>query len=267
MKTLILVLIVAIGLSGCKKLDAPRELPGERGTKIELPGDPELVNPNKDAEAVMYRKNNPHSPHGGGGDTTTQQPPPTTTKKACFLLDFDGYNVPAGVWSATNCAGSDFDATQIADIINRVRSYWAQFNVEITIDEARYYTYPVNKRIRCVITRTNFYGNVGGVAYINSLNWADQEKQCFAFCDLLQRNLKYNADAIAHELGHTVNGRHHVETRNDEYGICYVYNMYLWSDHIMGASYYASNPIFCKGFLGCGIDIDDQQTFNNSINQ
>jgi hypothetical protein len=254
-----LIVIAAIALFSCQKQASTNLRPQS------LPGDPELVNHIKDAEAVAYRKNNPHgNPHVI--DTTTQQPPPVTIHKACFLLDFDGYNVPAGVWGALpiSCSGSDFTSSEIADIITRVKSYW-KFDVEITTDEALYNTY--SKKMRCIVTRTNFYGNYGGVAYIGSLNWIDQEKECFVFCDLLQRNTKYNADAIAHELGHTANCYHHVELRNDVNGSCYVYSDYLWANHIMGASYYDPNPVFNTGFMYCGATTDDINNITNSLNQ
>jgi hypothetical protein len=271
MKKLIPFLIAAIAMGSCKKEISVRE----PEVKVQsLPGDPELVNTTKDAEAVAYRKNNPHgNPHGnggGGGDTTNQppQPPPTIVHKACWLLDFDGYNVPAGAWDALGfyCTGSDFTTAEIADIKTRIKNYWAQFDVEITTDEALYNTYSVNKRMRVVYTRTNFWPNAGGVAYIGSLLWTDTEKQCFVFPDMLQRNTKYNADAGAHEMGHTAGCYHHAELRNDQFGACYVYNAYLWSNHIMGACYYDLNPLFNTGDKACGVKTDDIAKINSAIN-
>lgn len=266
MKKIFLILIAAIAIVSCKK-EVARELPGD--TEIQtLPGDPELKNPIKDAEAVAYRKSNPHgNPH----DNPPPPPPPpqTITHKACWILDFDGYNVPAGAWDATGfyCTASDFSTTEIADIKTRIKNYWAQFDVEITTDEALYDTYAVNKRMRVVYTRTNFWPNAGGVAYIGSLLWADTEKQCFVFPDMLQRNTKYNADAGAHEMGHTASCYHHAELRNDEFGMCYVYSAYLWGNHLMGASYYDANPLFNTGDKACGIKTDDINNITNSLNQ
>lgn len=266
MKTKILVLIAAMMvLFACKKADTVRELPGDSGTKIELPGDPELVNHAKDEQARLFKKggnpNNPHTPNGGGGGGN---PPPVVPHKACWLLDFDGYNVSNEVWGAINCSGSDFTSTEIADIVSRIKSYWSQFDVEITTDEALYATYSTYKRMRVVYTRTNFYGYVGGVAYIGSLNWLDEEKQCFVFPDMLSRNTKYNADAGAHEMGHTANCWHHVELQTNEAG-CYVSSPYLVSNHLMGNSYSFSNPIFTTGPSDCGTETNDILNINTSI--
>jgi hypothetical protein len=266
MKNQILVLIVAIGLFSCQKLDAPRELPGD-ASKVELPTDPELFNAEMDRMAAQMRKGgngNGHNPN----NPPPPQPPPTTQKQGYLLLDFDGEDVTGTLWSTAtiSCANSGLSSTQIQDAITRAKSYLSQFNVEVGTSETVYNTYPQNKRRRCVITTTNFYGNVGGVAYINSFNWFDNSP-CFVFSGLLQYNSKYVADAIAHELGHTLGCWHHAELRNDEAGICYVYSSYLWSFHIMGASYYDANPIFTTGFRGCNDETKDIELITKSINQ
>jgi len=270
MKKLLLLIGVMIWLSSCKKDVQVRDVLSDAGTKIELSADPELVNTIKDAEAIAFRKNNPHgNPHnGGGGDTTTPQPP-NAMHKGCFLIDGDGYNVPAGVWSVTGfyCAGSDFDQSQINAIINQVKSYWAAFDAEITTDEALYNTYPVNKRMRVVITRTNFYGNVGGVANINSINWIDQQKQCFVFCDLLGRNLDFNAKATAHEMGHTTNCFHHRNISHYPDGSCAVIGEYQQSNHLMANCYYFNNCLFTTGETTCGVFTNDPNNIKNSLNQ
>ncbi len=246
MKKLFTILLLSIVLFSCKKT-----------SKVtNLPTDPELVNIDMDRKAEAFRKG--HNPHDN-----PPPPPPTTIHKACWLIDANGYDVPAGIWSSTGF----YCAAGVSGDLATVKSYWSQFDVEITTDEALYNTYPVNKRMRVVVTSTNFYGSVGGVAYINSLNWADQEKQCFVFSSLLGNNIKYISDAMAHEMGHTANCYHHVELRNDEFGACYVYSPYLWSYHIMGASYYDANPIFTTGQRGCDFPTDDIFNINNSINQ
>jgi hypothetical protein len=248
----LLVLIAATVLFSCNRTG---ELPHD--SRIELPGDVELVSPERDIEA--RKKPHPVKPD------QPPQPPVSITKKAVWLLDFDGYNVVDGIWGAVNCSGSDFDAAQIADIVSNVKAIWWQHDVEITTDEAVYNTYPIEKRIRVVVTRTNFYGNVGGVAYINSLLWYETEKQCFVFCDLLQRNTKFNADAIAHEMGHTAGCWHHRDITYTEFG-CTINSEYLFGNHVMGNPYYFSNPILTSGWRTCWDMTDDNQIINNSIN-
>ncbi len=268
MKKLFLILIAAMMLFACKKADSIRELPGDAGTKIDLPTDPELVNVEMDRKAAEFRKGRGHNPHD---NPPPPPPPPTTTYKGCLLLDFDGYNVTGTTWNVNGdilCAGSGLSSAQIASVVARVKYDFAQFNVEITTDENVFNSYPQNKRRRCIITTTNWYGNVGGVAYINSFNWPD-DSPCFVFSQLLQYNEKYISDATSHECGHTFGNWHHSEWVYNEDGSCYLQNEYLWGNMIMGASYYDPNPIFGTGAssLGCNIIQNDIEVINNSINQ
>ena len=263
MKQLFLVLIGAMMFFSCQKRYS-RELPSDTKIKFELPTDPELVNVEMDNKAALMRKGGNGN---GNGHNPNNPPPPTTSKKGYLLIDFNGEEVVNTVWGVIpTCASSGLSDAQIQDAVTKAKSYYAQFNVEVGIDESVYNTYPQNKRRRCVVTTTNFYGNVGGVAYINSFNWFDNTP-CFVFSQLLQYNSKYIADAIAHELGHTLGDWHHVELRDDELGVCYVYAAYLWSNHIMGASYYDPNPIFTTGFMSCGVTTNDITNMNNSINK
>jgi hypothetical protein len=257
MKTLILVLIVGIGMFSCKKLDAPRELPSE--TSIHLPGDVELVSHYMDSlSRVMKRGGNGGNPHN---------PPtnPPTIKRGCVLLDFNGHLVNS-IWGYFYCTGSG--NVDIQSIVNRVRFDFLQFDIDIITDESVYYTYPENKRVRIVITTTNFYGNVGGVAYINSWNWFG-EKEAFVFSSLLHYSAKYISDAASHESGHTLGCRHHSDWGYNEDGSCFKRSEYLVSNHLMGNSYYNSFPIFTIGVssIGCYVEENYPVTINYSINQ
>jgi len=254
-----LVLIAAIMLFACKKADNVRELPGDAGTQINLPGDPELESPYMDSlTRVMKRGGNGGNPHN---------PPtnPPTIKRGCVLLDFNGHQVNS-IWGYFYCAASG--NVDVASIVNRVRFDFAQFDIDIITDESVYYTYPENKRVRIVITTTNFYGYVGGVAYINSWNWYG-EKEAFVFPSLLQYNAKYISDAVSHESGHTLGCRHHSEWAYNEDGSCFKTNEYLVSNHLMGNSYNYHLPIFTTGVssAGCYVEENDLVTINYSINQ
>ena len=212
-----------------------------------IPGDLELINVEKNEQA---RKGNPNNPN-------------TTIHKACWLLDFDGYYVPAGVWGAGFYVSGSGNVNQ-SQIVSTVKNYWSRFDVEITTNEIVYNSYPINKRMRVVITTTNFYGNYGGVAYINSLSWIDQEKQCFVFSSLLGYNAKYISDASAHEMGHTANCYHHKAIVRYTDG-CYIAGEYLQSNHIMGNPYYFSNPIFTTGETDCNLTTNDITNINTAI--
>jgi hypothetical protein len=264
MKKLIIVSIAAMLIFSCKKGDSNRELPSDISHK--LPTDPELVNVDMDRKAEAFRKG--HNPHD---NPPPQPPPPTTIKQGCLLLDFDGDGVSGTMWNVNGdfyCDNSGLLDWQEQNVEARVKYDYAQFNVEITTDENVYNSYPQNKRRRCVITTTNFYGNVGGVAYINSFNWMD-DSPCFVFSQLLGYNEKYISDATSHECGHTFGNRHHSEWQYNDDGSCVKLNEYLWSNMIMGASYYDPNPIFGIGAnsLGCDVIQNDMEVINNSINQ
>lgn len=268
MKKLFLVPIAAMMLFACKKADSVRELPGD--TEVQtLPGDPELFNPEMDAKAAAMRKYPPKNPHN---QPPPPPPPPTTQKIGCIKIDTDGEDVSNTLWSAETlvCASSGLSDAQIQDAVTRAKNYFSgvQDILEITTSESVFNTYPVGKRIRVALTTTTFFGNVGGVAYINSFNWFD-DTPCFVFPGLLGYNTKYIADAIAHEAGHTFGCRHHSDWIFYEDGTCFKNNEYLWADDIMGASYYAASPLFknAPANFDCHTLENSPLVITNSINQ
>ena len=203
---LFLVLIAAMILFSCKKESRARE----------LPGDPELFNVEMDRRAAARRKPHPVKPPTN----------PPAVKSGCLLLDFNGEFVNGTVWNIyINCANSGLSETQIQSVVSRVKYDFSQFGLEVTTDESVFNTYPQNKRRRCIVTTTAFYGNVGGVAYINSFNWFD-DTPCFVFSGLLSYNSKYISDAGSHELGHTLGLRHHSDWVYNEDGSCFKLNEY-----------------------------------------
>lgn len=264
MKKIILVLIGAMVMFSCNKLDTTRELPSGTSKANELPND-KVLEVSKEKETLLRKKpippNNPHS------DPPSQPPPETSIKKVCFLLDFDGHNVSGTVWNTSGdfyCEPSGLNDLQRLSVLNRVK-YDFSFNdsIDVTTDEARYNLYQQNKRRRCVITSTNFAGNVGGIAYIGSLLWND-DSPCFVFSGLLLNNEKFCSDASTHEIIHTGGGRHHSDWR-----FCVFYGEYWVGDDIMGNSYSADNPQLKTGTtpLCCECLEDSKQVMNNSVNQ
>src|SRR6185503_17178456 len=161
----------------------------------------------------------PKGPHGNPNNP----PQDTTTRSGCLLLDFDGEVVSNTLWNINGpftCASSGLSADQQVQILARVRQDYSAFNVTVTTDEAIYNTYPQNKRRRCIITTSwEWYGYVGGVAYLNSFNWYD-DSPCFVFSSLLGFNTKYISDAISHEFGHTFGCRHKADYTFFEDGSC-----------------------------------------------
>lgn len=248
MKKLIIILILAITSLTCTKQ--------VKSVQQELPRDIVLENPTMDI--ASKKPNTPHNPHN------PVDPPVVTPKTGCLLIDINGHDENS-IWGNLSLASGGVD-DKIVDILSKVKGYYTAFNVEVTTDEAIYNTYPQNKRRRCVVTTTNFYGNVGGVAYLNSFNWFDNTS-CFVFSQLLQYNAKYIADAIAHEFGHTFGCRHAVNDTHFPDGSCVYNGEYLVGWDIMGNSYASCCPIFEIVETGCGVTEDEPQIINNSINQ
>jgi hypothetical protein len=141
----------------------------------------------------------------GGGSTTP------TTQSNVILLDFDGQAVSGTMWNTSGtitCAPANLNAEEAATVLQRVIADFAPFNVIVTMDEAVYNAANPYKRIRVIVTESwEWYGQVGGVSYINSFTWGNNTP-CFVFSSLLSYCVKNIAEACSHEAGHTLGLRH-----------------------------------------------------------
>jgi hypothetical protein len=104
------------------------------------------------------------------------------------------------------------------------------------------------------------FGVAGGIAYPNSFLWGNNTP-CFVFSTLLHYNEKYIAEAISHEVGHTL-GLHHQRGYTTSCSLLSEYNsgkgfgITGWAP-IMGNSYYNNVTTWHKGpTTSCG-DIQD----------
>lgn len=253
MRKLVVLFVLFLSILSCKK-----EI--NSNVQQQLPKDTVLEN----VEIDIRSRKPPKDPHGNPHDP--QPPVPPTVRKGCLLIDFNGHDV-TGLWGSFYCEPAALNIFQQLSIENRVR-YDYSFNdsIVVTTDEAVYNTYPQNKRRRCVVTTTNFYGNVGGVAYINSFSWYD-ESPCFVFSSLLLNNEKYISDATSHEFGHTFGCRHAIKDTYFPDGTCVKDSEYLIGDFIMGNSYNSCCPIFGIAETACDVKEDEKQIINNTINQ
>jgi hypothetical protein len=139
---------------------------------------------------------------------------PSASDPAVILLDFDGHEVKATPW---NWNGSFYaeptliSERQIREIIDRVETDYDIFNVKVTFEEKEYLKANPLKRIRVIVTPTSsWYGIAGGVALIGSFTWGD-DTPCFVFSDQLNFKVKFIAEAISHEVGHTLGLQHQSE--------------------------------------------------------
>ncbi len=163
----------------------------------------------------------------------------------CVLLDFDGYNMPAGnLWNngnAINAAPSGMSDAAVQQHWEVVAEDYRPFNVNITTSEAVFNSYPRNRRMRVVVTPTNTAApGAGGVAYIGSFNW-DNDVPCWVFIT----SGKSGGDASAHEIGHTFDLGHDGRTNPSE-GYFVGIDGTSWAP-IMGAGYYRPVVQWSKG--------------------
>jgi len=143
----------------------------------------------------------------GGGGTTPTAPPAANV----IYLDFNGQYVANTMWNTNGpitCAPANLNGEEIDLIVQRVITDFAPFNITVTTDEAVYNSGNYAKRMRVIITESwEWFGQSGGVSYINSFTWANNTP-CFVFSSLLGYDVKRIAEACSHEAGHTLGLRH-----------------------------------------------------------
>ena len=142
------------------------------------------------------------------------QPPKLNSNpnaSAVIYLDFDGQLVQGTSWNWSGsivAQGSGLSSAAITEIFNRVAEDYRIFNLNITTDSSLYEAASVFQRNRIIITPTyQWYGSAGGVAYVGSFSWGD-DTPAWVFSGLLNNNIKYIAEAISHEAGHTLGLQH-----------------------------------------------------------
>ena len=123
-----------------------------------------------------------------------------------IYLDFDGEPGPFTGWSAVtgDAAPSGATTSQIKDVWQRVSEDYQAFNLNITTDRGVFDRAAENSRQHVVITPTSAASpGAGGVAFVGSFNWTG-DTVCWAFI----RMGKNAAEAISHEVGHTLGLSH-----------------------------------------------------------
>lgn len=174
--------------------------------------------------------------------------------RATIFLDFDGQYVTGTAWNWSGpivAQAPSFSPDQITEIFNRVAEDYRIFNINVTTDSTVFDAAPVFKRTRVIITPTNgWYGSAGGVAYVGSFTWGDGTP-AWVFSNLLGNNIKYIAEACAHEAGHTL-GLQHQSVYNASCAKIAEYNAGQGSGQIgwapiMGVGYYRNLTTWHKG--------------------
>jgi hypothetical protein len=190
---------------------------------------------------------------------------PMVQASAVILLVFGGEVVTNTLWNnngAIECAPSNLHPSEIEKVLDRVTEDFSPFNVAVTTDAALYNATHPQKRIKIIITESwEWFGIAGGIAYHDSFLWGNNTP-AFVFSTLLHYNEKYIAEAISHELGHTMGLKHQGNFNNNcsflaEYHSGDGGGLTGWAP-IMGNSYYRNVTTWHKGpSTDCGTIQDE----------
>jgi Metallo-peptidase family M12B Reprolysin-like len=169
---------------------------------------------------------------------------------AAVLIDFDGANINDPDWGKINAPASPLTSTQRQDVWRRVKEDYLPFNVNITTDPAEYQAKPPGARMRCIVTPDDTAGpGSGGVAFVGSFAYAGNIFKANVPCWVFNPTVKSIADAVSHEVGHTL-GLYH----DGLYQGAFYFEYYVghgtgptsWGP-IMGAPYTRSLTQWSKG--------------------
>lgn len=200
--------------------------------------------------------------------TTLTSSPPVSSSSVIFC-DFNGHTVSGTYWNTNGnivCAPSGLTLSEQDAVLAGMQYDYSPYDVTITSDEAVYNAANPAKRMRVIFTTSwEWYGQVGGVAYIGSFTWGTNTP-CFVFTSLLGYNTRYIYTAGSHEAGHTLSLRHQVLCSGSS-----IVNEYNPGDAVngaptMGNSYY-NTPKWWIGpnSLGCSIIQNDNTTLTQVL--
>ncbi|MBG0744952.1 MAG: hypothetical protein IV298_16105, partial [Cylindrospermopsis raciborskii KL1] len=199
-----------------------------------------------------------------------------------IYLDFNGHSTTGTLWNTgygsnivtpafdldgNTAAFSNAELERIQYIWQRVVEDFSPFNVNVTTEEptldhlTKSGTTDTKWGIRVAIGGSSYdwFGQgAGGVAYVGSFNW-NTDTPTFVFTNELGTgNEKYTAEAISHEVGHTL-GLYHDGRTNPSEGYYYGHGSGQtgWSP-IMGAGYYQNLSQWSRGqYLAANNTEDD----------
>jgi len=178
---------------------------------------------------------------------------------ACIYLDLDGQSVSGTAWyggKLINALPAGISNEKVQEVWKRVSEDYLPFAVNVTTDANVFAATAPTRRIRCIITPTNEWsGNYGGIAYVSSFTWPG-DTPCWVFSDVLSNSARFIADAVSHEVGHTL-GLSHDGTGSVDYYEGQGTGATGWTP-IMGSGYYQPLSQWSKGeYFGASNKQDD----------
>jgi hypothetical protein len=189
---------------------------------------------------------------------------------AVVLIDFDGANVNDPYWGKINAPASPLTAVQRQDVWRRVKEDFLPFNINISTDPAEYQAKPPGAKMRCIVTPDDTAGpGSGGVAFVGSFAYAGTIFKGNVPCWVFNPTVKSVADAVSHEVGHTLGLYHDGLYRGTSYFEYYVGHgtgPTSWGP-IMGAPYTRALNQWSKGeYQGANRFEDDLEIIAGPLN-
>lgn len=183
-------------------------------------------------------------------------PPPPGESNNIIFLNYFGKTISNTLWNVSGSftvGDAGLSQIEIDYVTAEIQSHFPDYNVTITLDKTVYDAAAFGNKVELVITEDyQWYGQAGGVAYLNSFFWTDGSP-AFVFSLLLNYDLHKIAEASAHEAGHTLGLRHQSDCVN---GV--VTNQYS-NGKTMGVGYYTfpiSPWVTGTSSLSCAIQDD-----------
>jgi uncharacterized protein YdeI (BOF family) len=146
--------------------------------------------------------------------------------KAKIYLDFNGNTTTGSLWNSWIAPGkniitpaysidadtttfNDAELTAIGQIWQRVAEDYAPFNIDVTTVDPNNYNAKTAVRVAIGGSSSDWYGSgAGGVGFVGSWTWGSDTPAFVFENNLGNGNIKNTAEAVSHEVGHTLGLKH-----------------------------------------------------------
>jgi len=174
--------------------------------------------------------------------------------KGIILLKVNGYKPFTPLFNLYDyLSPSTLSSEEVLSVEEKVTNYFSNFDVTITTNDSLFYTFPIDHRIKVIITnnklpisKSGVLHYSGGLSNYNALYNGDTSASVVTSGDL-SNNTRYIADAIAHECGHQLGLWH-----QSKWFLFFKIKEYNHGNSqeapLMGTSYDAKKAIWTKGF-------------------